>query len=160
MGITFLHTGRWLSASLFFLIFVMATLAMPSAVQAGQETDATADGPSLHVIMEQMGDDMQALVASMLDEDWSSVARLALRIADHTEPPLPEKKRILAWLADRAPDFREHDLQVRSAARELAEAAANREDVEVMGAAHARTLQQCLACHARFRQAYVNHFSD
>lgn len=59
--------------------------------------------------MQQLGDDMQTITGAIAMEDWDSVSQFAGKNAQHAEPPLSEKMRILAWLSSDASKFRRLD---------------------------------------------------
>lgn len=140
----------------------LATLALcvtmaASAAEPGAPS-VTAESPMiLCTVMEKLGRDMQSVTGAISSEDWERVATLAPEIAAHAEPPASEKMRILAWLGADAGKFRGFDGQVHDAAVAMG-AAAKRGDGKAVIAAFSETQQSCLACHARFRHAFVKHF--
>lgn len=121
------------------------------------QTAEPAKPLALHAVMEKLGHDMQAVTGAISKEDWPVVAKLAPAIANHDEPPLTEKVRILAWLGTDAGKFRGFDRQVHDAATAMGEAA-GRGDGQAVIAAFAKTQQSCLGCHQGYRRAFVEHF--
>ncbi|HEX7380944.1 MAG TPA: cytochrome c [Nevskiaceae bacterium] len=141
----------------------VAALAVGAALACGGIAAAAA-GPAgaptpmaLREIMEQLGQDMQAVTGAIAVEDWAKVAELAPKIADHQAPPLAEKMRILAWLKTDAMKFRGYDRQVHGDAEAMSEAA-KRGDGKAVIANFAKVQQSCLACHENFRKSFVAHF--
>ena len=107
--------------------------------------------------MEKLGRDMQAVAGAISKEDWALVAELAPEIANHAEPPMSEKVRILAWLGADAGKFRGFDGQVHDAASSMGEAA-KRGDGQTVIVDFARVQQSCLACHQGFRKSFQEYF--
>lgn len=112
---------------------------------------------ALSRIMRDMGMDMQGIAGSIAHEDWAAVAERASRIADHPQPPLAEKLRILAFLGKDTGRFRRHDRETHEAAQEL-QRAASRQDGTAVIAAFASLQSSCLSCHQNFRQPFQEHF--
>ena len=129
-------------------------------IPASQAADVPNTPPvALQHIMQKLSDNMQLLSSKMYTEDWAAVARIATEVASHEEPPMAEKKQILQWLGDKAPQFRNYDLEVKAGAEDLA-AAAKKEDIDgVMKALH-RVQGNCLACHQSFRNDFIQHFTS
>ncbi|GAA4415753.1 hypothetical protein GCM10011450_13330 [Advenella faeciporci] len=114
---------------------------------------------ALRGVMEQLGDDMQAVTGAISHEDWALVAELAPKIANHAEPPAEERVKIITWLGAEASKFRGADLKVKEAATEMAEAAKQADGLDVI-AAFSKTQQNCLACHQSFRQSFIKKFYE
>lgn len=112
---------------------------------------------ALSRIMQDLGADMQGIAGSIAREDWAAVAERAARIADHPQPPLAEKLRILAFVGKDTGRFRSHDKQTHDAAQELHRAALRQDGTAVI-AAFASLQSSCLACHQNFRQPFQEHF--
>lgn len=112
---------------------------------------------ALRVVMNDLDRNMQAVASAIAKEDWTLITELAPQIANHTQPPLSEKMRILAWLGNDARKFRSFDGQVHEAALAMGKAA-QREHGEAVIAAFSMTQQSCLACHQSFRQSFMEQF--
>lgn len=125
--------------------------------QARADGNATAEPLELRRIMRELGQDMQAATDGISREDWEQVAGAALRIADHRQPPLAERMRILGFVGSDAGRFRRFDEQTHQAAKDL-EQAAGRGDGQAVVAAFAALQNSCLACHQNFRKPLVEHF--
>lgn len=131
----------------------LAWIVPPAGAQGNTEAEATA----LRKIMRELGRNMQTVTAAISREDWRLVADTAPRIADHPQPPLAEKMRILAFVGSDAGRFRGFDEQTQRAALALGQAAA-RSDGQAVIASFAALQDSCLACHQNFRKPYLEHF--
>lgn len=141
-----------------------AAVALTILLAGGAPWPATAtDTPdqtppmALTAIMRDMGQDMQAVTDAITREDWPTVAAVAARIADHPQPPLAEKVRILAFIGKDTASFRDYDQQTHDAAQQLARAAQGGDGAGTI-TAFANVQTACLACHQRFRQPFHAHF--
>lgn len=135
----------------------LAASILASAVAVHANAVEPAKPMALQGVMQQLERDMQAVTGAISREDWPAVARLAPKIADHPQPPLAEKIRILAWLGGDAGRFRAFDGRVRDAATAMGEAAA-RSNGQAVIAEFAKVQHGCLGCHEGFRASYVAHF--
>lgn len=141
-------------------------LALMAMLAGGTMLPARAANPpdqatplALTAIMRDLGKDMQEVTDGIAREDWPAVAQRAARIADHPQPPLAEKLRILAFMGKDAGHFRDYDRQAHDAAQQLAQAA-QRQDGAAAIAAFANVQGACLSCHQQFRQPFREHFHD
>ena len=91
---------------------LLTLTALPSA-----RADEATKPMALQSVMKQLGQDMQAVTAAISKEDWARVAELAPKIANHEQPPVMEKMRILTWLGTDAGKFRGFDGQVHQHGR-------------------------------------------
>ena len=149
------RTARTLSAGLIMAVL----LACPSHAQTpAAAAAAAADSmPGLRGVMQQLGRHMQAVAGAIATEDWPQVAKLASQVADHPEPPITEKVRVLSWLGTDAVKFRGFDQRVGAAAGEMGDAA-KRGDGPAVIAAFAKVQQACLGCHQGYRASFKQHF--
>ena len=138
-------------------VTVLCAASITLAVLPATRAEEASKPMALHGVMEQLGQDMQAVTAAISKEDWAGVAELAPKIANHEQPPMMEKMRILTWLGTDAGRFRGFDGQVHDAASSMGEAAA-RADGQAVIAAFAQVQQACLGCHRNYRAAFVEHF--
>lgn len=123
------------------------------------QADATAGNKTLQFrsIMQGLDRNMQDITAAISRADWARVAQLSSKIAKHPEPPLAEKKRILAYLGSNASEFHRIDAQTHEAAHDM-EQVAEFGDGKAVIQAFARVQENCLACHQNFRKPFVEHF--
>lgn len=140
-----------------YSFLIVALLLIVSAASVRAEVDQPVKPLALQGVMQQLGRDMQAVTGAIATEDWPSVAQLAEKIAQHAEPPLSEKVRILAWLGSDAKSFRGLDGQLKDAANTLADTAKSNAGRAVI-TAFSEVQHSCLACHQKFREPFVNHF--
>jgi cytochrome c556 len=112
---------------------------------------------ALRAVMKSLGREMQTTTDAISKEDWALVAESAHKIAQHAEPPLSERKLIVDWLGSNSELFEELDEHTHEAARAMRKAADSRDGQEVIET-FAKLQNGCLACHQRFRKAFVEHF--
>lgn len=134
-----------------FLIFIMLLPATASL--------AADDGKSLELrrIMKDMGTGMQKITEAISREDWPAAEAAARRVADHPQPGVLEKTRLLAFIGTRVTRFRAYDTETHEAANALADAAARQDGVGAIEAFR-RVQLGCHGCHQAFRQTFVQHF--
>lgn len=141
----------------FFIVtaisMLLATTCLPVWAGDADKTEPLA----LRKIMQDMGENMQDITGSISREDWAMVAKIAPLIAEHPQPPLFEKMRILSFIGSDAGKFKNFDAQTHEEALVL-EQAATRSDGHAVIASFATLQNSCLACHQRFRKPLVEHF--
>lgn len=137
----------------------LATMIAASLLPAVGATDGPEQTApmALTTIMRDLGRDMQGATDGIAREDWPAVATVAERIADHPQPPLAEKLRILAFVGKDTSHFRDYDRQAHDAAQQLAMAAQRQDGIAAI-TAFANVQSACLGCHQRFRQPFREHF--
>lgn len=135
-----------------FLIFVMLLCAAPA-------TFAGEDGKPLELrrIMKNLGTDMQMITDAISREDWPAAEATARRVADHPQPGLLEKTRVLSFIGTRVTRFKAYDGETHDAARSLADAAARKDGIAAIEA-FGRVQLGCHGCHQAFRREFINHF--
>ena len=112
---------------------------------------------ALRSVMKSLGRDMQTTTGAISKEDWALVTEMAQKIARHAEPPLSERKLVLDWLGSDSELFEHLDEHTHEVARAMRQAAESGDGPEVIEN-FARLQSSCLACHQRFRKAFVEHF--
>ena len=120
-------------------------------------TTEPAEPLVLQQIMKDMGENMQLIVDGISREDWKLVEKTAPLIADHPQPPVFEKVKILAYIGTDVSKFKGYDGKTHEAARVLGEAAA-REDGYAVIADFATLQNTCLMCHQSFRKPFQKNF--
>lgn len=141
----------------YFTATVISVLLASTCSQAWADDTDKVKPLALRKIMQDMGKNMQAITDGVSREDWEMVARVAPLIADHPQPPLVEKVRILSFVGSDTSKFKSHDEKTHQAARELEQAAA-RSDGQSVISSFATLQNSCLACHQSFRKPFVEHF--
>jgi cytochrome c556 len=146
-------------------ILLLALTALPAWLMAGdnnaqhtaREQESSSEDLVLRSIMRELDENMREVVGAISRESWDQVAEIAPLIADHPEPPLSEKTRILRFIGTDAARFVGHDRQVHEAAMEMGEKA-RQEDGEAVIEAFSRVQKHCLDCHREFKEEFRRHF--
>jgi cytochrome c556 len=120
-------------------------------------TSLAAEPLALQRIMKDMGRNMQVVVDGLSQEDYTMVEKAALAIADHPQPPLGEKMRILSFVGGDTARFKAFDGETHDTAMALAHASRS-SNGEAAIAAFQKLQSSCLACHQAFRKPFVEHF--
>ncbi|WP_435626890.1 cytochrome c [Candidatus Ferrigenium straubiae] len=107
--------------------------------------------------MKDLGKHMQAVTDGISREDWDTVARTAPLIADHPQPSLTEKMRIMAFMGSDMPKFKAFDGNTHDAAAEMGRLAQEKNGQKVIDSFH-KLQSACLGCHQTFRTPFVEHF--
>ena len=127
---------------------------------AGSAVAETADGPgemALRKIMKDLGSNVQAVTDAISREDWQLIEKTAPLIADHPQPPITEKLRIMAFIGTDMGKFKDYDEEVHKAAESLGQAARSKNGQAVIAAF--QTIQTaCYGCHRDFRPQFLRHF--
>lgn len=144
-------TRKPLITALLFLLCI--SISLPSWA----ENPSKDDPLKLRRIMQELDQDMQSVTRAISREDWEAVALIAPRIADHPQPPLAEKARILNFVGRDAGKFRGYDKQTHEAASAMQKAAMQEDGRQVI-TEFSRIQNSCLSCHQDFRKPFVEHF--
>ena len=116
-----------------------------------------AEPLALQQTMKDLGKNMQIVTDGISREDWVLVEKTAHLIAEHAQPPLAEKMRIMRFMGSNMGKFKAFDEQAHEAAHEMAKSVQEKEGKKVISAF--QSLQSaCLSCHQTFRPAFVEHF--
>ncbi len=108
-------------------------------------------------VMKNLGKHMQTITDGISREDWELVAQTAPMIAEHPQPPLAEKTRIISFMGTEMSSFKALDMQTHEAAHDLMHAAHEKDGQKVI-AAFQKVQSSCLGCHQTFRTKFVEHF--
>lgn len=112
---------------------------------------------ALQGIMKDMGRNMQVIVDGLSREDYAVVEKAALAIADHPQPPVGEKMRIMGFVGSNAPRFKAFDGETYDNATALAKASKNGNGEDAI-ASFQKLQSSCLACHQAFRKPFIDYF--
>ncbi|KKO44393.1 hypothetical protein WG68_16300 [Arsukibacterium ikkense] len=112
---------------------------------------------ALKGIMQLLATDMSKMTDAISREEWEKVIGIADRVADHEQPPLAEKMRILTFLGAEANKFKTYDKKVHDAAVEVKQAAQQGDGYRVIES-FSTVQKNCLACHQEFRDRFQAHF--
>ena len=141
-----------------FVGFVLAGgLILAGAGGAAAESGEKAKELALKKIMKDLGGNMQTVTDAISREDWQLAEKTAPLIADHPQPPVTEKLRIIAFMGADMGKFKNYDAEVHKAAGSLGEAAKAQDGAAVITALLS-ILTACYRCHRDFRQGFVKHF--
>ena len=141
----------------YFTATVIGTLLASTCSQAWADDADKAKPLALRKIMQDLGKNMQGVTDGISREDWEMVGKIAPLIADHPQPPLVEKMRILKFVGADAGKFKGYDEKTHEAAKALEQAAA-RSDGQSVISSFAMLQNSCLGCHQNFRQPFLEHF--
>lgn len=146
------HTTAWNGgrSAPWALLIALGCAALPVASSA-------AEPLALQGIMKDMGRNMQAIVDGLSREDYAKVERAALAIAEHPQPPVGEKMRVMGFVGGNAPRFKAFDGETHDNAKALARASKSGSGEEAIAAFH-KLQSSCLACHQAFRKPFQEHF--
>lgn len=108
-------------------------------------------------VMKELGKNMQIITDGISREDWKLVAETAPMIAEHPQPPLAEKTRIISFMGAEMSRFKSFDMQTHEAAHDLLHAA-HEEDGQKVIEAFSKVQSSCLGCHQAFRSKFKEHF--
>ena len=121
-----------------------------SHVQAAEQLE-------LQKIMKTLSKNMQAVTDGISREDWAFVENTSRLIAEHPQPPLPEKMRIIGFIGTNMSKFKAFDEQTHEAASAMATAAQEKNGQNAISSFQKLQLS-CLGCHQTFRPGFVEHF--
>ncbi|MCR4302910.1 MAG: cytochrome c [Gallionella sp.] len=108
-------------------------------------------------VMKELGKNMQIITDGISREDWDMVAKTAPMIAEHPQPPLAEKTRIISFMGAEMSRFKSFDMQTHEAAHDLLHAAHEKDGQKVIEAFQ-KVQSSCLGCHQTFRSKFTEHF--
>lgn len=132
-------------------------LTLLTAVAPALAEAEPAQPLALRGIMQDLGRHMQTVTLGISREDWTLVEKTAPLIAQHPQPPLMEKTRILAFVGTDMGKYKSHDHKTHEAAHALAQAAKNKDGVAAIAAFQSVQIG-CYGCHREFRKPFVEHF--
>ncbi|HEY9031018.1 MAG TPA: cytochrome C [Kangiella sp.] len=128
-----------------------------NAMETADEGKSDVEPMALRLIMQDLELNMQRIASAIIREDLVAVADLAPLVADHEQPPMTEKMRILSFMGSDAGTFKSLDGVTHDTAMTLKELAENN-DGDAVIKTYADLLQSCVACHQKFRKPFVAHF--
>lgn len=142
-------TGLIVAAGLFF--------SAASGVGLAETGSEGAKELALRKIMKDLGANMQVITDGISREDWPLIEKTAPLIADHPQPPIMEKMRIISFMGGDMSRFKGYDTETHKAADALKQAAGTQDGQEVI-AAFQRLQATCYGCHHNFREPFLKHF--
>lgn len=149
--------GRVIRAGMVTIKKVPVQGVLFAALLGGTTVSLAAEPLALQAIMKELERNMQLAADGIAHEDWDLVARTAPLIADHPQPSLTEKMRILAFAGANVAKFKAYDRETHDQALAVRNAARARDRQGVLLAFH--TLQaSCVDCHSEFLKPFREHF--
>lgn len=129
-----------------------------SACLALVATGAQAAEPlALQKVMRDLGGHMQTITDGISRGDWELVEKTAPLIANHPQPPIAEKLRIMTFMASDMGKFKAHDSETHAQAQAVGKAAQARDGKGVI-LAFQKLQTSCYDCHQEFRKPFMEHF--
>ncbi len=111
----------------------------------------------LQKVMQDLGKYMQVITDGISREDWGLVEKTAPLIAEHPQPPLAEKTRIIGFMGSKMGKFKAYDGATHEQAQAVGKAA-NAQDGPGVILAFQKLQSSCYNCHSEFRKPFVEHF--
>jgi hypothetical protein len=137
--------------SLFLRLFALSCMAFSATgVQA-------AEPLILQKVMKDLGRNMQTLTDGISREDWELVEKTAPLIADHPQPPMTEKMRIMSFMGANMGKFKSYDGETHDQAQAIGKSAKAKDGQGVI-LAFQKLQTSCYNCHSEFRKPFVEHF--
>lgn len=136
---------------------VAGGLFLSLAAGATAEAAEGSKEMALRKIMKDLGNNMQTVTGAISAEDWQLVEKTAPLIADHPQPSMSEKLRIIAFIGADMGKFKGYDSKVHETADSLG-AAAKAKDGEAVISAFKEIQTACYGCHRDFRSQFLRHF--
>jgi cytochrome c556 len=140
------------------VLTLAATLALTAANDSAIAEPA-AEPLALRKVMKELGSNMQAVTDGISREDWMLIEKTAPLIAEHPQPPLLEKMRIMSFMGGNMARFKAYDGETHQAAMTLGQAAKGK-DAPAAIAAFQVLQTACHACHRDFRKPFLQHFYE
>jgi hypothetical protein len=136
---------------------VAGALLVTASGSSWADNNAEASPLALRRIMQDLGRHMQTITDGISRGDWILVETTAPLVADHPQPPLGEKMRILGFVGTHMDKFKSYDEVTHAQALALGKAAKAKEGQGVI-LAFQQLQTSCYNCHSEFRKPFVQHF--
>lgn len=124
--------------------FILATLFISTAPMAADEPK------DIQEVMQRIEVNMGKLFSHIMREEFEQIAVMADKVADHEEPPITHRLKIIAELGTDFTDFKKHDDDVHINSVTM-EKAAKKRDLEAVIISYGKTVQSCNNCHKTYR---------
>ena len=124
---------------------IFAAMLVASPAFAG---DASKNMKS---VMQQLTKDMQTLFGHIMKDEFEEIEKYAEKVANHDEPPVTHRLRIIGSLGTSFPAFKAHDDNVHINAMALKKAASER-NIEGVLSHYAKVTSSCNDCHKEYRK--------
>lgn len=117
-----------------------------------------AEPLALQKVMKDLGKNMQTITDGISRGDWELVEKTAPLIADHPQPPMTEKMRIMSFMGTNMGKFKAYDGETHDQAQAVGKAAKAKDGPGVI-LAFQKLQTSCYNCHSEFRKPFVEHFN-
>ncbi|BCB26860.1 hypothetical protein SKTS_17460 [Sulfurimicrobium lacus] len=111
----------------------------------------------LQNVMKDLGKNMQTITDGVSREDWELVEKTAPLIADHPQPPMSEKMRIMGFMGSNMGKFKAYDGETHDQALAIGKAARAKDGQGII-LSFQKLQTSCYNCHSEFRKPIVEHF--
>ncbi len=118
---------------------------------------AKGESPSLKSIMRGLSTSMNSLNQGIFYEDFHLIEKAALELANHPKP-VNQLPIVMKTLKERMPGFKKFDGKVHNSALNIA-SLAKKKDLDGILKQHRVIMNNCVACHAKFRAEIVKALS-
>ncbi|GAO36229.1 cytochrome C [Sulfuricella sp. T08] len=135
---------------------ILNFLASSSLLFAAPGVQA-AEPLALQNVMKDLGKNMQVITDGISRGDWELVEKTAPLIADHPQPPMSEKMRIMGFMGTNMGKFKTYDGETHEQAQAVGKAAKAKDGQGVI-LAFQKLQTSCYNCHSEFRKPFVEHF--
>ena len=123
-----------------FMLFLFLTPAM-----------ASDDPKNMKEVMQRISNDMSKLVNHIMKDEYDEILVLAEKVANHDEPPVSHRLRIIAELGLDFTDFKKNDDEVHINAVAMKKAAINKDTTAIIDN-YGKVMQSCNNCHKQYRK--------
>ena len=111
----------------------------------------------LQKVMKDLGKNLQTITDGIPREDWELVEKTTSLVADHPQPPMTEKMRIMGFMGTNMGKFKTYDGETHEHAQAVGKAAKAKDGPGVI-LAFQKLQTSCYNCHSEFRKPFVAHF--
>lgn len=136
---------------------IVATLLAIASASSWADDNAEVSPMALRKIMQDLGRHMQTITDGISRGDWALVETMASLVADHPQPPLGEKMRLLGFVGTSMDKFKSYDEATHAQALAVGQAAKVKDGQGVI-LAFQQLQTSCYNCHSEFRKPFVKHF--
>jgi cytochrome c556 len=136
---------------------VVSNLLVTSCLLFTASSAQAAEPLALQKVMKDLGRNMQVITDGISREDWELVEKTAPLIADHPQPPMMEKMRIMSFVGTNMGKFKAYDGETHEQAQAVGRAAKAKDGQGVI-LAFQQLQTSCYNCHNEFRKPFAAHF--
>jgi len=127
---------------------LFVAISLPVFVTAQEAPDPT----KLKYIMQEMIVNTQLLTKGIFYEDYQQIMQAAKNIADHPEPGLTSKVKLMNYMGKEMVEFKKLDTFVHDTAIKISNAAQQKNMPEIITEYHT-LIDGCQSCHTNYKQS-------